>query len=81
MICQALLFLFFQQQQQQQQQQKIGIKPFSRGHFFLFFFLLESCNTSTKVHSTEIKTTGGKNDCNPQTFLQWPVCKSDSFYP
>ena len=37
------------------------------------FSLLERCNTSSTVHSTEI------NDCNPHAFLPWPVRKTESF--
>ena len=45
--------------------------------------VLERCNTSSKVHSTEMKTIGDKNDCNPQASLPWPARKTVLlvFYP
>ena len=43
----------------------------------LFFW--NTANTSSKIHSTKVKTIGDKNYCNPFAFLPWPVCKTWSF--
>ena len=49
---------------------QILVKPNKQHNFsWTCRTFLERCNTSSKVHSTEIKTIGNKNDCNPHAFL------------
>ena len=38
-------------------------------NLFSYIFFLERCNTSSKVHSTEMKAIGYKNVCNRHVFL------------
>ena len=48
--------------------------------FLWTYICLECCNTSSKVHSTEIKIISDKIDCSPQAFLPWPVGRNESFW-
>ena len=47
---------------------------FSRG----LALFLDCCNASSKVHSTEIKRVGDKNDCSQLAFL---LCTQNCEFP